>query len=187
MLKDLQRKVVQFQDAIPYGYCQCGCGQKTNLAPKNDSKRGWGKGKPLRFINNHHCRGVNNYRWNNGTAKHSDGYVLIMTKHHPRANRDGYVLKHILIAEKALGKYLPPKAQVHHHTKTQLVVCPDMAYHKLLHQRQRAYEACGHADWLKCSYCGQYDDPKNLYIRKNKRQGWHRSCQNSHKQSGRRQ
>lgn len=31
-----------------------------------------------------------------------------------------------------------------------------------MHQRLRAYEACGNADWVKCSICKQYDDPKNL-------------------------
>lgn len=33
--------------------CECGCGQPTRLASKTDSKRGWIKGKPLRFINGH--------------------------------------------------------------------------------------------------------------------------------------
>jgi hypothetical protein len=39
---------------IPEGYCQCGCGGKTSLATRNDKRIGWVKGKPLRFINNHH-------------------------------------------------------------------------------------------------------------------------------------
>jgi|SRR5882672_879916 len=47
-----------------------------------------------------------------------------------------------------------------------VVVCPDHAYHSLLVQRTRAYEACGNADWIKCNICKQYDDPKNLYQKK---------------------
>lgn len=42
--------------SIPYGYCHCGCGQKTKLAGKTNVKRGWVKGEPLRFIHNHHGR-----------------------------------------------------------------------------------------------------------------------------------
>lgn len=38
---------------IPYGYCQCGCGQKTRIAPKTDAKKGWTKGEPLFFIYPH--------------------------------------------------------------------------------------------------------------------------------------
>lgn len=39
---------------IPYGYCHCGCGQKTKIARKNRSKYGQVKGEPLRYINLHH-------------------------------------------------------------------------------------------------------------------------------------
>lgn len=40
----------------PYGYCECGCGQQTNLAPKTKRSRGWVKGQPLRFVNGHQRR-----------------------------------------------------------------------------------------------------------------------------------
>lgn len=36
--------------------CECGCGQPTKLATQNNTKRGWVKGQPLRFIHNHHGR-----------------------------------------------------------------------------------------------------------------------------------
>jgi hypothetical protein len=80
-----------------------------------------------------------------------------------------YVPEHKLIVEKAMGKSLPPEAVVHHinrnphdNRNVNLVVCQNHSYHQLLHQRQRALEASGHADWLRCRYCKQYDDPKNL-------------------------
>jgi hypothetical protein len=38
---------------IPYGYCHCGCGQKTNLAPNNDRRRSWIKGEPLQYVFGH--------------------------------------------------------------------------------------------------------------------------------------
>lgn len=67
-------------------------------------------------------------------------------------------------AEQVLGKSLPEKAQVHHHLNGDLVICEDASYHAMLHVRERAYEACGHADWRKCCICKKYDDPANLRI-----------------------
>lgn len=39
---------------IPYGYCHCGCGQKTGIAARTDRLRRWTKGEPKKFIVNHH-------------------------------------------------------------------------------------------------------------------------------------
>lgn len=36
--------------------CECGCGQKTNLATRTDKKRGLVKGQPYRFIAHHALR-----------------------------------------------------------------------------------------------------------------------------------
>jgi hypothetical protein len=40
-------------DEIPYGYCQCGCGIKTNLVQINDRKKGLIKGEPNKFLRGH--------------------------------------------------------------------------------------------------------------------------------------
>lgn len=96
--------------------------------------------------------------------------------------------QHILIAEAVLGKPLPPGAHVHHadcnpsnNANRNLVICPSAKYHKWLHQRTEALEACGHADWLQCQYCRKWDDPTNLQIQTNCHNGrrltqWHRQC-----------
>jgi hypothetical protein len=39
---------------IPYGYCECGCGQRTGLAKRSQKKYGHVKGQPYRFLFNHH-------------------------------------------------------------------------------------------------------------------------------------
>lgn len=41
---------------IPHGYCQCGCGQKTTLAKRTDSRKGLVQGEPCKFLPNHQRR-----------------------------------------------------------------------------------------------------------------------------------
>jgi len=41
---------------IPYGYCHCGCGQKTPLAKRTDPKKNWVKGEPLKFLHYHRLK-----------------------------------------------------------------------------------------------------------------------------------
>lgn len=129
------------------GYCQCGCGNKTNLAVKTWPRWGYVKGKPMRFLVGHSSRvrdyrGEKNPRWSGGRSVSSGGYVRRYTPGHPRADRSGRVLEHILVAEKALGKMLPPGTEVHHvngdksdNRNSNLVVCPDGGYHQLLEVR----------------------------------------------------
>lgn len=45
---------------IPYGYCHCGCGEKTKLAETDDRPRGWKAGHPLKFLHGH--SGISNNR-----------------------------------------------------------------------------------------------------------------------------
>lgn len=178
---------------IPYGYCACGCGQKTNLAKKTNNKLKLRKGKPCRFLHNHQMRLLKmerNHMWTGGRHKDSDGYMIIKNDQHPRSCPNGYVKEHILIAEKAFGRALPPGAVVHHVNGTKdsgdLVVCEDNAYHKLLHQRSRAYKACGHSSWRKCRYCKSWDDPINMWTSSKTKEAYHRSCHNLHNQMLRR-
>lgn len=41
---------------IPYGYCHCGCGEKTSIAAWADPIRGYIKGEPRKWIRFHHGR-----------------------------------------------------------------------------------------------------------------------------------
>ncbi len=86
---------------------------------------------------------------------------------HPNADAQGHVLEHILIAEKALGRILPPKAIVHHvdedtfnNANQNLVICQDQAYHKLLHVRARIVRRGGNPNTDK--FCRDCDSCKPL-------------------------
>lgn len=43
---------------IPFGFCQCGCGQLAPISPRTDRAFGWIKGQPKRYIR-FHSRYVN--------------------------------------------------------------------------------------------------------------------------------
>lgn len=90
------------------------------------------------------------------------GYVQVRMPRHPNAV-GGYVPEHRLVVERALGHTLRWDAPVHHvngiktdNRPENLVACDSDSYHALLHARQRAYDACGHADWRMCLYCREY-------------------------------
>lgn len=55
---------------IPEGYCQCGCGQKTKIATRTRTNRGWIKGKPLKFVYGHaERRGNKNPNFKGGIVR----------------------------------------------------------------------------------------------------------------------
>lgn len=63
----------------------------------------------------------NNPAWKGGSYIEPDkGYRMILMRDHPRARANGYVLEHILVMEKKLGRLLEPEEEVHHrnHIKT---------------------------------------------------------------------
>ena len=101
-----------------------------------------------------------------------------------KVKRDGVqVREHVAVAERALGKPLPSGALVHHadgnksnNVNTNLVICPDDAYHLLLHRRMRAHAACGNPNWLKCWVCKTYSPPDEIIV--NGKNMHHRACIN---------
>ena len=115
-----------------------------------------------------------------------NGYIVNGYKMYSR-KRQGLrrVAEHVLIVEKALGKPIPLGAEIHHvnsirhdNRNSNLVLCPNHAYHNLLHVRTNALEKCGNANFRKCNYCRNYDDPKNMYAHPSKQTSfWHKKCQ----------
>lgn len=146
--------------------CECGCGGETKLAAETNRRYGHEKGKPLRFIRGHNTRGMTRVfseesrsrmsagqlsrfqdttkhpRWRGGVTKHG-GYVKLYVPDHPRASRGGYVKRSILIAERALGRYLKDGEIVHHFNEVKsddrnnnLLICTK-EYHDWLHGKMR--------------------------------------------------
>lgn len=172
--------------------CECGCGGETRISHCNDKRQGWKRGESIRFINGHHNRGRlgdKSNRWKGGRIIRNGGYVYIYCPEHPMT-KDGYISETRLICEKALGKLFPSESPVHHvdekpdhNTNSNLVLCNDNAYHKLLHMRARALEISGHANWRICNYCHEYDDPTNLLIFK--KAVFHQRCSNKYRKDKR--
>jgi hypothetical protein len=89
---------------------------------------------------------------------HQSGYLMVGNK-----------FAHVSKVESILGRELPPEVVVHHwdhdgmnNANENLVVCPDQAYHMLLHRRERAFDACGNANYRWCHMCKSWGDPSEM-------------------------
>ena len=119
-------------------------------------------------------------RRESGTGTLHDGYV--------RHGTGGKLIRaHQILAEKALGRQLPKGAQVHHvdenkhnNSPGNLVLCPSDAYHKLLHARQRAMDACGNPNYRKCQFCKEWCDPETMQYNAASKSHHHFACRQAY-------
>jgi hypothetical protein len=154
---------------IPKGYCQCGCGQKTDIIKRNHVSKGQKKGEYFRFLPRHHrhCPSTEKRLNEAGEATGcyvSHGYINVYDKEHPSSKP---VSESRLIVESKIGRFLNNDECVFHldgdRLSTQnLVLCKKGSYPSILLQRRIALEACGNPNYRKCSKCKMYDDPKNM-------------------------
>ena len=98
-----------------------------------------------------------------GARRMAGGYYFVRTP-------DGKKYVHRLVASRAFGGPLPPKAVVHHvnynradNRHCNLVVCQDDAFHALLHARTNTLRAGGNPDTEKrCCACKRVQ-PKEAF------------------------
>jgi hypothetical protein len=79
---------------IPYGYCHCGCGNKTKISPKTCTSKGWVKGEPRKYLQGHQAKsGDRHYRLKGGKStvkSRNKKYIRVLVHSHPR-NKNGHV------------------------------------------------------------------------------------------------
>lgn len=75
----------EIDSSTPYGYCQCGCGQKAPLAPHTLKSKGWRKGEPLRFVHGH-----NSFKLRNLYIEEDRGYDTPCWIYQGYVRYDGY-------------------------------------------------------------------------------------------------
>lgn len=75
---------------------------KSKIAASENGKKNKGRRKRL------------DYEFGGHEKKRSDGYVKVYVPDHPNCTSDGYVMKHILVIERTIGRYLTDNECVHH-------------------------------------------------------------------------
>lgn len=129
------------------GYCQCGCGERTSLAPANNRGKGWVKGEPLPYVRYHSLR-VHKWNWadepfrcNPAQARsrrcnfveEDRGYLSACWVWQGRLNKDGYgrvqvkgktIRAHRYFFEELIGP-IPEGLQLDHLCRVRACVNPD--------------------------------------------------------------
>lgn len=122
-----------------------------------------------------------------GGRRITKGYAYVYKPDHPHAIKTGYVAEHIFVASEMMGGRLPDGVIVHHidedilnNKPTNLMICPDDQYHKIIHMRIRAKKESGYSFYLKCRHCKKWDDPKKMYVSPRWKYANHRECHRRH-------
>ena len=112
------RKCIPPPELIPSGICECGCGKPTKVANYTIKKQGMFEGYPTRFLQGHsHAsakRGKEHYKYRNGRYCRLGYTMVLISREHPMADKNGYIPEHRYVMSQHLGRPLTSKEQVHH-------------------------------------------------------------------------
>jgi hypothetical protein len=75
---------------------------KSKIAASENGKKNKGKRKRT------------DYEFGGHEKKRADGYIKVYVPDHPSCTADGYVMKHILVVERSVGRLLTENECVHH-------------------------------------------------------------------------
>src|SRR3954447_5104965 len=105
------------------GYCQCGCGKKTNLADGTDASKGWVKGRPLRYILGHSPKTRTYYRVED-RGHHTPCWIWAGTLTAKGYAKRAGVRLHRAMYERKRGP-IPPGLEPDHLCKVKACINPD--------------------------------------------------------------
>lgn len=86
--------------------------------------------------------------WNGGKYTTSKGYIQILCPEHHRASKNGYVMEHILVFEKATGLSVPDNCVIHHlngnkkDNRIENLCMMECGAHSSFHNKERKLSDC---------------------------------------------
>jgi hypothetical protein len=119
---------------------------KRLAAIAHKGRAGWSEETAARF--RERMQGSKHPRWKGGRRLREDGYWEVLLPDHLRARSTGYVLEHIVLVERRIGRSMLPGEEVHHKDRNRannadenLQLCESNAEHVAIHRVLRAQRA----------------------------------------------
>lgn len=97
------------------GHCGCGCGGRTNLAAKTDSRREWVKGEPIPYLRGHAAWKGRGPRWIEGPVPLDRPELGPCWLWQRSFNNQGYPIGGFVRYGKQKGSFLAHRALFEHH------------------------------------------------------------------------
>ena len=113
--------VAQVQRLYEAGHTQAEVAERLNVSQKVIWNLMRNHELPTRIRAKRDQVGPKNAYWRGGRYINQAGYALVRQPDHPRAPRNGYVLEHVLVAERKIGRHLRwhgaghPESEIVHH------------------------------------------------------------------------